>query len=196
MATEILRANAAGGYNENKNESNISGVLNYQSIDEVIADENTTFLVTVAYNTFLRDLHNLPASSGSDAINFIRVYVRTRSNRNLSGSFIKMSLKVGTTISDGSEVLLSNSYENYFNQWNTNPDTGSTWTWSNINALQIGFAQKGTDYLVSRPYTTQVWVEIDSGGWSGGDVNDVGIATMAKINEVALSDIIRVNGVD
>ena len=39
---------------------------------------------------------------------------------------------------NGTEETVTTSYATYSYQWNTNPQTGSAWTWDEIDALQIG----------------------------------------------------------
>jgi len=71
---ETLRPNAAG------DETNITyqypnSTYHWDKVDEASADDGTTELHEYG-SSYLRDLYNLPASSGSGTINKITVYVR------------------------------------------------------------------------------------------------------------------------
>lgn len=77
MATEILRPDAAG------DETNISSqypdsTYHWDKVDEVNADDGTTEVYSRKYNSYLRDLYNLPAPAGSGTISKITVYVRCK----------------------------------------------------------------------------------------------------------------------
>jgi len=61
---------------------------------------------------------------------------------------------------EGTESSLTNSYSNYSYQWNSNPGSGSAWTWSDIVNLEAGLALKGQNASLPA-YVTQVWLEIE-----------------------------------
>jgi len=156
MATEILRPNAAG------DECSISGQIgaacpnHYQNVDEAVADDATTVVATAA-TSYERDLYNLPSHSvGSGTINHITIYFRCAG---YSVAAAKPSMKNGTTVTDGTEVATTTSWVTYSEQFSTNPDTGSAWTWDDIDDLQIGVSLKKTS--TDQANCTQVYVEVD-----------------------------------
>lgn len=161
MATETLRPNAAG------DECNIDGQLgcdscasdgHYACVDEVTADDFTTYVKTNSA-TYLRDLYNLPASSGSGTISKITVYFRCYGK--VTGMNFKASIKSDTTVTDGSEKTLATDYtfETFSQEWSTNPADSAAWEWTDIDALQIGVSihGDGSSYAVC----TQVYVVVD-----------------------------------
>lgn len=156
MATETLRPDAAGDETNLTIGGTGAASTNWESVDEVTADENTTIVYT-ASTSYLRDLYNLPASSGSGTINFIKVYARCY-YYNFT-SYAKLSLKSNSTATDGGEVELTSSYVTYSQQWNTNPADSSAWEWADIDALQIGVSLKAAGS--SQSICTQVYVEVD-----------------------------------
>jgi hypothetical protein len=164
MATETLRPNAVG------DETNLSpypgtGEANWEDVDEVTADDDTTRVTKPgADNNWVRDLYNLPTHSGSGTINSITVYARCKVSAGAipDQTNLKIAIKTGGTAYEGSGVQLTTSYVDYSNQWNTNPQTGVAWTWGNIDALQTGVslrrAQSDSSYTTR---CTQVWVVVD-----------------------------------
>lgn len=176
MATETLRPNAAG------DETSIGWQLpatgeHWEKVDEETPDEASTY-VRNYLTSYQRDLYNLPASSGSGTINFIKIYFRCR--QDTSGNFYaKPSLKSNSTVTDGTEINLTTSWATYSEQWNTNPADGQAWEWADIDALQIGVSLKGNGSY--NAFCTQIYVEVDytavtekssSDTGSGADVVD------------------------
>ncbi len=160
MATETLRPNAIGQY------SSLSpypgtGEENWEEVDEETPDEDSTYVERNAA-AYAHDTHNLPAHSGSGTINFIKVYIRCRSNQTPTQTNAHPSIYTYSTKYDGDEKTLTTSWDNYSHQWNQNPNTESAWTWDEIDALQAGLGlrtAKTGEYVWSK--CTQVWVEVD-----------------------------------
>ncbi len=171
MATETLRPNAAG------DEENIPTVVgdgvgaHYTTVDEETPDEDTSYVGSgYADDTWYRDLYNVAGhSEGSGTINHIKVYARCYTpTASPVQAGLKIAIKSGTgtgdpdTVDEGSEEGLTNSYADYFNQWSTNPATGSAWTWDEIDKLQIGISLRRTkDSSWGKSRCTQVYVEVD-----------------------------------
>ena len=158
MATETLRPDAAG------DETSISYQLpdsgeHWEKVDEVTADEADTCVYNGYIVSYQRDLYNLPASSIPDGatINFVKIYFRCFYYS--VGGWAKPSLKSDTTVTDGTEVSLTDTWTAYSQQWDTNP-AGGDWEKADIDALQIGVslkAQTGSGVAMC----TQVYVEVD-----------------------------------
>jgi len=156
---ETLRPNAAGDLTEIQYQYPASG-SHYEKVDEESADDESTYVY--AYSTALqRDLYNLPASSGSGTINFIKVYFRCMRGGIGAGQNARPVIKSDTTVTEGTSLLPSRySYTTYSQQWNTNPADSQAWAWADIDALQIGVKL----YAISSTYfihCTQVYVEVD-----------------------------------
>ena len=140
MPTETFRPNGAG------DETNIpdlvpdSGEENWENVDEVISDGNTTRVSNTSLG-YKRDLYNIAVHSvGSGTINFIKVYANSKAQAVTPNQpSLKIAIKTGGTVYESSEIELSSTYELYLNQWTTNPG-GGAWTWADIDALQIGIA--------------------------------------------------------
>ncbi|KKK71107.1 hypothetical protein LCGC14_2917280 [marine sediment metagenome] len=189
MSTETLRPNAVGDETSISDHSPSSGE-HWDKVDEETTDDLATYIITTS-GLYERDLFNLPASSGSGTINFIKIYLRCKGN----GAYFKLSLKSNSTVTDGTEVLLTSSpWKNSSEQWNTNPADAAAWEWADIDTLQIGVALNSA---ASTAICTQVYVEVDytASVWAN-KFNGVANASIGKINGIAIADILKVNSVE
>jgi len=167
MSIETLRPNAAG------DEENIDNVVgdgvgtHYTVVDEATPDGYTT-TVHSSNSTYLRDFYNIEDHSvGSGIISKITVKaVCIGIPENGLVSSLKIAIKSGTgtgapdTPAESSEITLNTiAWTEESNDWNTNPATGSPWTWDEIDKLQIGVAIKECGYG-GGSYCTQVYVEV------------------------------------
>ncbi len=152
---ETLRPNAAGDETSIPYQYPDAGA-HYAKVNEVVADEDDTLVKTFGAVLY-RDLYNLPASSGSGTINFIKVYIRGKTDLAYQG-FAYPSLKSNSTVTDGGYMELTTDWVTRSQQWNTNP-AGGDWEWSDIDTLQIGLRLRGNGAYYG--YCTQVYVEID-----------------------------------
>jgi hypothetical protein len=165
MATETLRPNGAG------NETNISiyapntGEANWEDVDEETADDSTSCLRNFG-TSYARDLYALPNhSSGSGVINSVTVHFRWRTTYYTSGSYTsyaRAAIRTHSATYDGSEKssTASATWIDSAEAYNTNPYTGSAWTWDEIDAMEIG-ASVTTDSESQAAFLTQVYVVID-----------------------------------
>jgi len=162
MATEILRPNAAGDEtNGNWLQYPASGA-HWDKVDEEVPDDAATYLYTDA-SSFGDEDYNLPAHPvGSGTINYIKVYVRCKSDvLNYYKGYYRIYCKTNGTLVHTSDAVLALAYTNYSQQWSTNPVTGLAWTWAEIDALQIGVSFVVSPYWAGHyAYCTQVYVEI------------------------------------
>jgi len=161
MATEILRPNAAG------DETNLvpipgTGEANWEDVDEAVADEDTTY-VRYGLAAWMKDLYNLPAHSGSGTINSVTVYARCKANGSpIVQTSAIIRCKTNGTVYEGNEITVTTSYVNYSKAWATTPNTGSAWTWTEIDALQIGVGlRRWGSSGGTHTHCTQFWVEVD-----------------------------------
>jgi len=163
MATEILRPDATGDENTIVySVPSIPGADHWQNVDETPPDDNTSY-VQAYYQTWRRDLYNIPNSGvGAGTINHITVYVRCLADVEPDQTSVKIAIK-STNVHESSEKQLAERlvWENFSNQWATNPDNAHAWTWDEINSLQIGVALRAC--LSTNGYTrcTQVYVVVD-----------------------------------
>lgn len=159
MATETLRPNAAGDTTDIPTQYPNS-TFHWDKVDEVSADGDTTYVESADSTTRYLDLYNLPASSGAGTINSIKVYAVAK----VTGGSSTGSLDIGFKTDEYSiyyTKLATTSYATQSQQWNTNPDTESAWTWEEIDDLQIGIRLRRGSEAGALTRCTQVYVEID-----------------------------------
>lgn len=160
MAIEILRPNAAG---DEENISNVTGDgvgTHYTTVDEETPDDDTTY-VRNKNTAYERDLYNIADNSaGSGTINSVTVYARCKGTL-IEQASLKIAIK-STSAHESAEKTITTDWANYSEQWATNPDTGSAWTWDEIDGLQIGISiRESSTQDWKYTYCTQVYVEVD-----------------------------------
>ena len=172
---ETLRPNAAGDETGLPQYPAIGD--NWDKVDEVTPDGIDT-VVYDQYGTYLRDLYELPASTGSGSINFIKVYFRIYAEMGDNTGKAKPVIKSDTTVTEGTEVDATGSWVTRSQQWNTNPADSEAWQWSDIDALQIGIALRkdGATYC----NCTQLYVEVDYTPVTPKTSSDTGSGVEAK----------------
>jgi hypothetical protein len=192
MATETLRPDAAGDETAIGYQSPGTGA-HWDKVDEAVADDSTTELYEPD-NTWVRDLFNLPASAvGAGTINSVTVWMRALVSAS-GGPGAKISLKTNGTTVDGAAVSFAATWTwyNFSKVWTLNPATGLAWTWTQVNALQIGASIRGLDGDDSCD-VTQIYVVVDyTAGWSG---TFNGLKTPASAVGVASASLASVVGV-
>jgi len=164
MNIEILRPNAVGDEQNIAYQEPNDGLSHYLKVDEIVADEDTTYLEPASpAGTWQRDLYNVEDLGPAGIINFVKVYGRARTYAaSPDRATLKLAVKTGGTAYESAEILLTSIWTTYSNQWTTNPKTGVAWTWSDVDSLQIG-------ENICRPggtqstYFTQVYVEVNAG---------------------------------
>ena len=164
--TETLRPNAAGDETLIAEQFPNTGAHWDKVDDGVTPDEDSTYVRTNA-SGWEEDLYNLPNhATGMGRINYVRVYMRVRSLViPVAQDSAYVHIKTNGVEYNGSTVGVTNSYANYSNQWINNPQTGSAWTWTEIDNLQagVGLRRATTGGGTSTRYTqcTQVYVEVN-----------------------------------
>jgi len=153
---------------------------NYQQVDEVVADDGTAIYTNSA--SYIVDTFNIADHSvGSGTINHVKVYFRSEANSDSMGA--KAAIYTHDTIYYGSEESLTGSWADYSHTWTTNPYTGSSWTWDEIDNLEIGVALKRGSYTA---WCTQVYVEVEftSNIFPTGDANEDGSVNSLDITKI------------
>ena len=158
MATIILRPNGIG-IETNIDLQSPNSTEHWDKVDEVVADDATTFVENKSggAGVWQRDLYTIPVySSSSGLINSVTVYVRTRHN----ASDAKASIHTHSTTYDSPVLGGLSAWTTLSYSWTTNPYTGITWTWAEVDALQIGVSLNGSTAAPDWSRCTQVYVEI------------------------------------
>lgn len=135
MAEETLRPTAAGDSTALTPYPG-TGEANWQDVDDVTSDNDSTYVNAGSYDAWLLDLYNLANHSvGSGVINYVTIYMV--SYITASGSKAKIAVKTHGTVYYGDEFY-DTSYTLRSKQYTANPYTSSAWTWDEVDALQAG----------------------------------------------------------
>jgi hypothetical protein len=130
---------------------------NWRCVDDVTPDEETT-VVKTSISGWKHDLYNIPNhTSESEKIDKIIVYVRAKS-RYTGSARTRAIIKISGIIYYGTAYNLNSTWTYYSHEWTTNPFTGSTWIWPQIDDLQIGVDLY--ESTSDERYCTQVYVEV------------------------------------
>ncbi len=139
-----------------------TGEEQWEDVDEEVADGDTTYIWNSGKTTYRQGYLALPAHSGVGTINQVTVYMRCAGEVTPSQASLKIGVYTYSTAYWSSELTITNSYTNYPQIWPTNPDTGSAWTWTEIDELEVGITLRGVSPdLFKRTKCTQVRVEVD-----------------------------------
>ena len=188
---ETLRPNEAGS-NTNLDYQEPSSGEHWDKVDEESPDDVTTYIGNVGGSVGVYQLDTYAIadhSIGSGTINSVRVYCYCTTDT--SGRHGKVAIRThSTNYEDVAQVLAYYPTWGYISkQWTVNPNTGSAWTWAEVDALEAGLS------IELRGNCTQVYVEVDYTavvGWTG---KIMGVTNPAKIMGVDVANIAKVKGV-
>jgi hypothetical protein len=156
---ETLRPNAAGDETGISWQSPGTGA-HWDKVDEASADDLTTYIYTTNSSSYQRDLYNVADHTVSGTVNSVTAYFRVASSSFSYQVKAKPSIKTHNIVYDGNEQTVSSSWESDSQTWANNPNTGTAWTWSEIDALQAGVSLEGS-FFSTAARCTQVYVDVD-----------------------------------
>ena len=143
------------------------GEDNYEDVDEAVLDEDD-YVGLAADDSYTQDTYTIANSAvGNGAINSVTVvsYIDGGVFTWTTWGYAKLLVDMGGTEYLGQEQRIrAKSY--YSQTWDENPDTSSTWTWTDINNLKAGVSLKdaGTTYWWARCYQFYVIVNYTVAG--------------------------------
>jgi hypothetical protein len=156
--TLILRPNANGDVISQGIKDGTE--TNYKNVNEETADDDTSYNYT-NNTTFQKDLFQLPDPAGGGTINYVKVYFRARGYGTLGGTEGYATIRTYGVDYDGTTQSIPTDYTTYSYQWTNNPNTNQPWTWTEINALQVGTVGRQISSLGKQYRCTQVYVEVN-----------------------------------
>ena len=162
VQTETLRPSAAGDETGVPSQYPSSGE-HWDKVDEVSSDSDSTYVYNSSFS-WGEDLYNIADHSvGTGTINYIKVYMVCRATSSTSTTCAYTHIKTGTTEDNGTAVVADTVYTTYSYQWDNNPETSTSWTWDEIDALQIGVGLRrpGAGGGSKSTQCTQVYVEVN-----------------------------------
>jgi hypothetical protein len=161
---ETIRPSAAGDETNIAEQSPATGA-HWDKVDEAVSDGDGTYVQT---NTsgWEEDLYNVANPvTGSGTINYVKAYIVARSLATPAQTSAYVHIKTNGAEYNGTAQQVTTSYAPYSQQWNTNPQTGSAWTWSEVNSLQAGAGLRRATATGAggQRYTrlTQVYIEVN-----------------------------------
>ncbi len=112
------------------------GALNWQMVDEMPPDFDTTFVLTSGIGQ--RDMYHVATFNGTQK-NITIVWAEVVAKDNALGSgILKVGIKTNGTVYLGSGIVLSSVYEVIKGDFlSINPDTSLPWTADDINNIQL-----------------------------------------------------------
>lgn len=136
-ATEILRPIAAGDKTLIANQFPVTGA-HCDKVDEVTSDGDTTYVWTDT-DVWQEDLfHIADTLVGSGDINYVKVFWVGKAEVTPTQTSTYGKIKTGGAEYNSPAASITTSYATYSATWIINPQTLHAWTWSDVNALQIG----------------------------------------------------------
>ena len=181
---EILRPNGSGDVEGIPFQIPSDGLNHYLKVDEVAADDDTTYVYGASTPGFAYDVYNLPATTLTGTIK--KIIVTARFKRAAPGNPANVQYSAGIIIKTGgsyygyggveadpqtdggagaiSPGVVTTSWADYSMTWALNPQSGVAWTIADIDALQIGIKLRDCDSSIATVYTycTQVYVTVYS----------------------------------
>jgi len=154
---EKLLPNAAGQYAE-WGTVYPAGTPHWDANDDDPPDDDASYVQTSDTINWRKEAYNLQNSSGSGTINWIQVYARAR-RTSIVANNIRTLIRTYSSDYESSNIALTTSYQDVYTQYNTNPYTSQTWTWSEIDSLQAGATAKSIG--VTHVRMTAVWVIVN-----------------------------------
>jgi len=151
--TLTLRPNAVGAF-EQWQPFPDAGESNYEDVDEAVCDNGTTTVQSVTNGH--KDYYNVTDhTTETGAITKVEVFICFNSSANTTCSLVIYDTGTTTRQTHTLTCLTASGWNSQSHEFATNPD-GGAWTWTNIDALQIGVEYLAGGLL----YVSQMYVEV------------------------------------
>lgn len=175
----ILRPIGIGDETDVKSQYPATGD-HWDKVDEAASDGDSTYIYTPTTN-YEEDLYNTANHSTQTAggdIQYVEVFMVSRSSVNSTQESAYVHIKTNGVEYNGTSENLSANYTQYSESWNTNPQSASTWTWNEVDALQTGVGMRKAGVAIDS-LCTQVYTNVNfdapelSGNTPTGDLYEV-----------------------
>jgi hypothetical protein len=158
-ANETLRPTAAGDKTQ-LTQTPASGA-NWDKVDEATPDGDTTY-VQSTYFDYLEDLYQIANhTAGTGQINYVTVYMVAKAQSGRTDPDGYVQIKTNGVEYNPIPVNIATTYTTYSYQWANNPSTNTTWTWSEIDNLQIGVGLMRSQPSAQYSRVTQVYAVVN-----------------------------------
>jgi hypothetical protein len=133
----------------------------YQCVNEVDQGGNgdASYVYSQSPSYWTDDVYNLqnPTPTGTVSYVTLNAVARTTGVGSMQLAITTNGQEFDGSSNPGLEFPLTSGYLEYTTMWRLNPATGRSWTWTEINALQIGCSLYGVS---GDARCTQVYVEV------------------------------------
>lgn len=155
VTNETLRPNGAG------DETNIANVTGGPATHwQAVGDNNTTTLVRTTNTSYERDFYQVADSTNFAQINNITVCFTISDAGSSNGVNATPWFKISGIAYNGTEQSdNSGSWVTKSQIFSTSPATNTTWTWSEVNSMQLGISIKGFSGTYGQ--CADVWIIIN-----------------------------------
>lgn len=157
-SSEILFTNGPGNFTE----LNATSANNWQCCNSFDKDKSYVYTNSTQYE---QDLYNMTKPTEGGIINWVSVGIsvkNVRSNSNVKGD-ANIELLMDSNSFETSFINIPTSYQNLTVDYQQSPNTGDSWTWSELETLQAGVSLRlrGTPDVNDSIRCTFVWVEVN-----------------------------------
>jgi|GEM_PF-3122123 len=155
MPSLILRPNAAGTYQAFSTFG--SPPSHWQGTSD---QSDATGVVTT--NTTNKETQNLASSSDLGTINSVAGYMRAKATGTSTAEAAVFIWRTYNTDYEGTPFPVGRSFfSNYSEVRTTNPNTSSAWTWTEVNALEIGARAALLVPVLESIEVSEFWIVVD-----------------------------------
>lgn len=176
MSILTLRPNSCSVYGQDRNGST-GGTNNWDTIDEVtLSSTDYNMLNRTSQTSYILDIYGFPNHTGEtgtiQSVTLKGYFRIVTAGTVATNAKMKFAVKIGSTTYYGAEQDITSTSDTLLSeQWSNNPNTVTSWTWTNIDDLLAGDALINalTDTKnYKSPVCDQLWVEVDytAGGGS------------------------------
>ena len=152
----------------------------WDKVDEATSDNDSTYVYTPSTG-WEEDLYNTANHSTQTAggdIQYVEVFMLSRATLSAEQVSAYVHIKTNGFEYDSTAENLTTSYALYSNPWIDNPQSGSSWTWNEIDDMQIGVGMREAGVSIESR-CTQVYANVNfdapelSGSTPTGDLFEI-----------------------
>ncbi len=154
---EQLQPISPGHYSEWGSEYPAS-TPHWDCCDETSPDEDGTFVENNAAS-WKKESYKFQNSTGFGIINWVRIYIRGRTTQEGS-SPLRTLLRIQGNDYESNDFIPTISYQNFYTQYDANPDSSVQWAWNEVDSLEAGASSRkveGEQYV----RMTAVWLVVN-----------------------------------
>jgi hypothetical protein len=131
----------------------------WDKVDEASSDDDGTYISenSALWNEDSYNTTNHSTQIAGGDIQYVEVFMMSRASSNVTQESAYVHIITNDAEYNGMSENLSANYTQYSESWDINPQSGSPWTWSEVDTLQAGIGMRqagiGSDSLCTQVYT-------------------------------------------